>query len=214
LDRKRLSRDDVGVSWWRRTRIKTRRVVSFILLSAGKGFPVWQPIWSAGAYVAGLTILAAVGWLFSANALVIFLAFVIFTVLTLACGAFRVWDEADTGRDQSSGGGFQARASLTGFGQRHVGQAPDTIQFDVGPAPLKTLNIASPHGRGRPVAVRFVKPRKRTVRRQDVPKWVRWGPPWRRRQLLIKGLSEASLLIEPLGEVPDGLEVEVYHENG
>ncbi len=186
--------------------LKARRVFSFVLLSAGKGM---------GA-VTGWTIITVAGVALKADALFIFLVIVLVTAITLGVGAFRLWDEADEAAESSSDGGdgFKARAALVAHTQRHLGGLPDSIQFGIGTEPLTTLDVRNSRGRGKAVAVRFVQPCDRIVRQQDVPKWVRWGPPWRRRQLLVKGLSEASLLLEHFGTIPDGLEIEVYHENG
>jgi hypothetical protein len=201
------------MSWWMRTRIKTRRVFSFVALAAERGIGLWRRAWTPVAYVMGWTIVAIIGVALKADVLTVLFAVVVGTTMTLAVGAFRLWDEADEARDGEGGSGIRARASLTAYGQRGVGQAPDTIRFDVSD-PLKTVSLHSQHGRGNPVAIRFVKPCDRIVRRGDVPKWVRWGPPWRRSQLLIKGLSDAGLVLERVGTISDGFEIEVFHENG
>jgi hypothetical protein len=189
-------------------------VVSFVLLSAGKGAGVWKPTWAAVVYLTGWTMISIAGVALKADALTILVAVVLATGITLSAGAFRLWDEADEVRGQG-GGGLESRASLTARGQRHVGEAPDTIRFDLGmPDPLRTIDLQSPHGRGRPVAVRFREPCDRIVRRADIPRWVRWGPPWRRRQLLVKGFSDTSLLLERVGVIPGGFQMEIYHEHG
>jgi hypothetical protein len=90
------NRDDVGVPWPRRVCAKTRRVFSFLALSARHGAPVvWKGIkWWMG-FVMAWGIITIVGVALKADILVILVAIVVATVMTFASGSFRVWDQLD-----------------------------------------------------------------------------------------------------------------------
>ncbi len=206
----------MGVSWWERVRRKTRRIFSFLALSAGKGLlALWKPLKGAWGLVTGLGVITAAGvvaLVLGADVWLTGAVVVIALLVILLVGSFRLWDELDEGRDQ--GGGFQMRGSLQVHARRQVGGPPDEIQFDVGMAdPLQTVEILGASARGKPVAIRFREPCDRIVRRKDIPKWVRWGPPWRRRQLLVKGFSDTSLLLERVGTIPGRFRMEIYYED-
>ncbi len=209
------TRNDVGVSWWERVSRKTRRIFSFLALSVGTGLlALWKPLKGAWGLVTGLGVITAAGavalvlgagvWLTGA-------VVVIALLVVLLVGSFRLWDELDGATEGR--GGLHMRASLTTRRRGNVGE-PNEVQFDVGMAnPLQTVEIQGTSVHGKPVAIRFCEPCDRIVRREDIPKWVRWGPPWRRRQLLVKGFSDTSLHLERVGTIPDQFRMEIYYED-
>jgi hypothetical protein len=211
----RATRHDVGVSWWERVRRKTRRIFSFLALSAGTGLlALWKPLkgaWSLVTSLGALTAAGAVALVLGADVWLTGAVVVSALLVILLVGSFRLWDELDGATE--GGGGLHMRASLTTRFQGNVGE-PSEVQFDMSMAdPLQTVEIQSTSARGKPVAIRFREPCERIVRREDIPKWVRWGPSWRRRQLLVKGFSDTSLLLERIGTIPDRFRMEIYYED-
>ena len=175
---------------------------------------LWKPLKGAWGLVTGLGVITAAGvvaLVLGADVWLTGAVVVIALLVILLVGSFRLWDDLDGATE--GGGGLQMRASLTTRFQGNVGE-PNEVQFDVRMAdPLQTVEILSASARGKPVAIRFREPCDRIVRRDDIPKWIRWGPPWRRRQLLVKGFSDTSLLFERVGTIPDRFRMEIYYED-
>jgi hypothetical protein len=194
---------------WTRARRKSRRVFSFVALSAVAGVRVWKPVWTAVPYVTGWTLLAGAGVALKADVLVILLAVALATAMTLAAGAFHLWDGLDEANEEPKGNPASATVRERPDGEL----GPDVVRFGVAMAdPSMVLNLAGPGDRGAARAVRFRKPVRLRVSPSDIPVTLRWGRLWRRREVHIKGFSESELLLERVGPVPDPWEVEVYFD--
>ena len=154
----RATRHDVGVSWWERVRRKTRRIFSFLALSAGKGLlALWKPLKGAWGLVTGLGVITAAGVvaLVSADVWLTGAVVVIALLVILLVGSFRLWDELDEDaiRAGASRCGDPCRSTL---GVRWGGRPMRSSSTWVWPTRCRRLRFWAPVHAANPLPFGFV----------------------------------------------------------
>jgi hypothetical protein len=190
---------------------RVRRVGIFVGRATKAGFvqiKFLRPVVSALSFAFGISALSLLLGVLGGSVALVVMVVVVCVSGVMLTGAYRLWDDLQGEQERIAKSGSFASA-VTRI-EPPNDPRPDLITFDVVRAdPDREINIESTQGGGEPYAVRFIRQNQR-VDRNQVPHWVRWGPPWHRRRLLVKGFTATTLVVEPEDEILGEIKIEVY----